>query len=145
MGTLQSMTDPQPPKEPEDELTRLERLLGERSTELPEPPSVDEIREKLDAVPSRVSREFPDEPELKFKRPKMLQKETGDSANYRGLGYGLTIAYALVGCMVAGFGVGWLIDRGTGGVTGQAMGGLVGSLVGIGFAFYLMNKSQEGQ
>ena len=49
----------------------------------------------------------------------------------------------MVGCMVLGWFIGWLVDRRTGGTTYQAFIALGGCLVGIGMAFWLMNRGDS--
>lgn len=140
----------------EEELEkRLQALLGESPSadhgraepELaPEPPE-DEIEARFKAVSDRLdqaqaNRKLPDVPEWNPKRPERGEPKGSDSANYKGLGYGISIGYTLVGCMVLGWGIGWVIDRrvGGGGNTYQAFMALGGCVVGIGMAFWMMNR-----
>lgn len=147
------------PEEPEDKFAEIERKLRDNlraasepvdpeesektSFELPEPPSDDEIERRMDEMRRRVSgagkSAFPEPPDFNVNRPSMMRKRQEDEHGYRGLGIGLTAAYALVGMMILGFVVGWLIDgRTTGAAT--AFGGLLGTVLGIGFVLWLINR-----
>lgn len=65
-----------------------------------------------------------------------------DPSNYRGLGVGITAGYALVGCMLFGWFIGWLLDRRSGGNVYQAFLALGGSVVGVGFAIWMINREK---
>jgi len=137
----------------EEELERrLQALLGSGpdlgEVSLPKvsdiPPD-DEVETKFKAISDRLDeaqakRKLPDVPEWNYKRPKSNRGNSSDPSNYRGLGIGISIGYTLVGCMVLGWGIGWLIDRQSGGNSYQAFMALGGCIVGIGMAFWLMNR-----
>lgn len=147
------------PEDPDDKFAEIERKLRDNlramgepvdpeetektSFELPEPPSDDEIERRLETMRARVSSAgksaFPEPPDFKVDRPPMMRKRPEDEHGYRGLGIGLTAAYALVGMMILGFVVGWLIDGRVAG-TGTAFGGLLGTVLGIGFVLWLINR-----
>lgn len=123
-----------------------QKTSSTKASEFPEPPSDEEINERIERLRDKVSeagsRKMPEVPDWNYERPKAYQPQPHDKHNYRGLGVGITVAYALVGFMVLGFGVGWLIDRATGINWGQPVGALVGTMIGIGVAFWLMNRDQ---
>ena len=52
----------------------------------------------------------------------------------RGLARGLQIAYAIIGVPLVGFGVGWLIDRQSGGVLWQGVGTILGAAIAVIYA-----------
>jgi len=116
------MTD-EPAIHPDDEEAELEAKLAE-------------IEGK--AKRFRSKSRFPDPPEWNFKRKRKSEDE--DNANHLGLGIGLSAAYALVGCMFGGFGVGYLIDRATGGDIAQPIGATVGVILGVISTFILINR-----
>jgi F0F1-type ATP synthase assembly protein I len=65
-----------------------------------------------------------------------------EGTSARGLGFGLIIAYSLVGPMIAGWGVGWLIDRGRGqGNEGQTWGTVVGMFAGFAMVVFLAQRA----
>lgn len=103
----------------------------------------DELEAKLSEIENKAKKfraksRFPDPPEWNFTRKKT--KDDSDSANHLGLGIGLSAAYALVGCMFGGFGVGYLIDRATGGDIAQPIGATVGVILGVVSTFILINR-----
>src|SRR5688500_11504173 len=123
------MTDEQPEKreEPDEEEleNRLRALLGEggERAELPPEEADDfelklrEIEDKAESI--KASSRMPEPPEWDYKRPKPKIDPGTDPSNYKGLGTGISVAYALVGCMILGFAIGWVYDRSAGGVGGQ--------------------------
>ncbi|MCW5938459.1 MAG: hypothetical protein KF884_07090 [Fimbriimonadaceae bacterium] len=63
----------------------------------------------------------------------------GDSG--RGLGIGLSIAYAILGLTMLGWGVGWLLDRGTDRVLWQGLGTVFGATLAVAYALKVMNRA----
>lgn len=59
----------------------------------------------------------------------------------RNLGVGLTIAYAILGAPLVGFGIGFLIDQATKGVFWRGALGLLGCCLGVGYAVIVANRS----
>jgi hypothetical protein len=97
-----------------------------------------EIEAKAKSLRNRGA--FPDPPDWNYKRRK--RKDDGDDgSNARGLGIGISAAYALVGCMFGGFGVGYLIDRATGGEIAQPIGATIGVMIGVASTFILINRT----
>lgn len=72
------------------------------------------------------------------------KSEMFDRSTARGAGIGLTVAYAIIGVPLFGFGVGWLIDqaRGTPDRFASILG-LLGCFAGVGFAFFVLNKENQ--
>lgn len=58
----------------------------------------------------------------------------------RGTGIGLSIAYALLGLPMVGFGLGWLADRGTDSNVFAIVGFCLGGAAGIWFSAYQMKR-----
>ncbi len=76
------------------------------------------------------------------------QRETkrqldSDRESSRGLGVGLSVAYAILGLPLFGYGVGYFIDNATGGNTAKGIAMMVGAIVGIGSAFYILNRQNK--
>lgn len=61
----------------------------------------------------------------------------------RNLGVGLTIAYAILGAPLVGFGIGLLIDQATKGVFWRGALGLLGCCLGVGYAMVVANRSAK--
>lgn len=121
--------------------------------DIPEPPRTPEetaqaAREKMD----EVTEEFES-------RLKAFEEKAGDSARRRraesavkqekfisdgkaakGVGIGLTAAYALMGTTMVGLGLGWLADQSTRGRFWQGIGTLIGATAGVAFVVHLSNK-----
>jgi F0F1-type ATP synthase assembly protein I len=72
------------------------------------------------------------------------KNEMFDRSTARGAGIGLTVAYAIIGVPVFGYGFGWLIDqaRGTPDRFASILG-LLGCFAGVGFAFFVLNKENQ--
>lgn len=97
-----------------------------------------DIEEK--ARQARAGARFPDPPEWNYTR-KRAPTPTG--SEYKGLGFGLAAAYALLGMVFFGWGIGWLIDRSSGGITGQAIGVTLGGIAGLGAALFMLNRGSQ--
>jgi F0F1-type ATP synthase assembly protein I len=110
---------------------------------------MDDLEARLEGFEARVQEirsgtRMPDPPELQVDRPPMLRKTRAeaksDQDSYRGLGAGLSAAYALIGVPVVLFFLGKLIDGRVGG-TGWSTGlGLLGFCVGLWFAVVTVNR-----
>lgn len=59
----------------------------------------------------------------------------------RGLGIGLTVAYTIIGFPLLGAGVGFLIDRSTGGTAGVTLGTVLGVGLGMAAAIFMLNRA----
>ena len=98
-----------------------------------------EIDERLGALRGKL----PDPPEWDYKRPKSSTKNKVEENNYLGMGVGISVAYTMVGCTLAGWGIGKLIDLRSGGFLGQAIGTLVGAVIGLVAAIITIIKAQN--
>ena len=97
------------------------------SSELPDPPSADDIEARARAA-RKLQRQAAPQP-------------TMDADSSKGLGIGLSAAYAIIGLPLVGAGVGWLIDRALG-ITAFVVVGVVGGLIGgIFHAIQLSNRA----
>ncbi len=99
-----------------------------------------EFEKKLQDLETRASR-------AKEKREnveKKISRERADSASSaRGLGVGLTVAYAIIGTPLVGAGAGWLIDRSVGGTLWMGILTVSGAFIGVGCAVYILNKLEQ--
>ncbi|MEQ1822812.1 MAG: hypothetical protein ABL949_09890 [Fimbriimonadaceae bacterium] len=68
-------------------------------------------------------------------------KTYGDTG--KGLGTGLVVAYAIMGFPLAGAGVGWLLNRATGGKDWVVLMMLAGFVGGIAFTISYVNRQNE--
>jgi F0F1-type ATP synthase assembly protein I len=121
-----------------------------------EPPEIggepdDEMAARLKEVEDKARRlkggnKLPDPPDWNYQRPASMRKKPEDPG-YQGLGLGLSVAYSLVGCMALGWFIGWLVDKahGSGGTTGQAIGGLLGCIAGMASAMLMVNRLGGGR
>ena len=99
------------------------------------PSEHDDVEAQIDALQAksrliRKNNPMPEPPEWKFARPSDPKPSTGP--NYRGAGIGLMAAYALVGPVLLGIGIGYLIDKRTpGSHDAQTWGGIIGVVAGF--------------
>ncbi len=140
-------SQPEKPKLPSDDdiQARFSKIRDDlKNMELPELPDDKELRAKIDKVTQGpVASRMPDVPEMNINRPaKKTVTGTPGSYNYRGLGIGMSAAYSLLGSMVVGFGLGWAFDKYTHNNYGMVVGSLLGSVLGIVSAIWMIN--QEG-
>ncbi|MEJ5170374.1 MAG: hypothetical protein WHU10_05250, partial [Fimbriimonadales bacterium] len=110
---------------PDDEQRPAEPSDGAKPEREPDP-ELDELERKMEALGTRA-RQARGEHERSKERSK---PSLGDSAH--GVGYGLTIAYTILGVPMLGVLVGWILDQRAG--TGQLFTGLgvtIGSVVAL--------------
>lgn len=70
------------------------------------------------------------------------QKQKGDREATKGLGLGMSVAYAIIGVPVFGYGIGFLVDKSSGSTTFAGIGMLIGCLVGIAVAMVMLSKQK---
>ena len=70
------------------------------------------------------------------------EKATSDREATRGLGLGLSVAYAIVGVPVFGYGIGLLVDKSSGTTTWAGIGMLIGALIGIAVAIVMLSRQK---
>lgn len=114
-----------------------------------------EAKERAKRELDQVERDFEDRlntTEAKFDDAKAryeagkakADKEAASSGeSSRGLGFGLTIAYAIIGAPLVGYGIGYLIDQSTGASAYASALCLVGAFAGIAFAVVVLNKQNN--
>jgi F0F1-type ATP synthase assembly protein I len=172
-GTLRSMPEG-PPDEPTDATEeqlelRLRKLLGE--ADKADPDELDEIELKLKDLDDRLSasqdtRKSADalfDAEFEERLQRLHEKadrvkEIKESAerdkrrsyaversSARGLGIGLTIAYAIVGLPLIGVGIGWLIDKNLGTTMGKGVGVVAGVAIGMVVALALLKRTNDSE
>lgn len=73
-------------------------------------------------------------------RAKTQRQQSKDADSARGLGVGMTIAYAILGMPLVGAGLGWLLDERLGVKIWMGIGMLLGAVAGIGFAVLTINR-----
>ncbi len=126
----------------EGEAERLRRIEEElervrKTTQFASPDDPD-IERRLQAIEEKAkgARRLHDEHVFGRKPKSML-----DAESTRGLGVGLTIAYAIIGVPLVGFGAGWLLDRAMGGGTlWQALGTVFGAVAAIAYAVKVTSR-----
>lgn len=119
----------------EERLAQLAEQVGKNLPEAPEPPSVDAIHDRLKASERRLA-ESAKKAGLSEAVPGLPPKKT----YHQSTAVGLAVAYNLVGSVVAGWFLGWLIDRVTNGFLAQTIGTLLGTAVGMTTALLIIFK-----
>ncbi len=142
-------SQPEKPSLPSDEdiTARFQRIRDEleamKPADLPE--DLATKASEAGTKPVQAGR-MPEVPNLEI--PKSTKKPTNGTPgnyNYKSLGIGMSAAYSLVGAMIVGFGLGWVYDRYFHTISGQVIGGLFGSVLGIGSAIFLINRDGGNQ
>lgn len=113
--------------------------------DLPDVPKFDAEKEQVILPPEVKNTEVPTPPSWEYSRPDFTKKhlEKQDTGAYLGIGVGLSAAYTIIGCTIVGWGIGWLFDRGKQQVIGQAIGTLVGAVVGLAGAIFTIVRAQN--
>jgi F0F1-type ATP synthase assembly protein I len=122
----------------EDVDGKLEHILSE--TEAPRVPDTvhDEMLSKLDAIEQRAASA---KQTLDKTKPQANSLSGGmDQKSALGMGLGLTMAYTIVGTPLAGYGIGLLINKSTGGNSWHIWLTLLGSVIGIGWVAMVANR-----
>ena len=71
------------------------------------------------------------------------KQQASDGKVAASMGIGLSIAYTIIGCPLAGYGIGYLIDMQMGTTTIRSYAAMVGIIIGMGVAFVLIQKSNN--
>lgn len=130
----------------EDELDRRIRELG-----LDQTPSIDKAREEA----AKIDEEFGERLKALEEKAKSV-KEVRDNQNRektrklesdretaKGLGLGLSIAYTIIGLPILGAVIGWFLDSRMGGQTFTSLGVLIGSVLGIVAAVFMISRANN--
>jgi len=141
---------PEKPSMPSDDdiAARFERIREDlKHMDLPDLPDDEKLRARIEGVTSQKSSyKMPEVPEFEIKRPiKPAANGTPGAYNYRSLGIGMSAAYSLIGSMAVGFGLGWVFDHFTHSTYGQPVGAVLGSILGIASAVFLINRDSGGK
>ncbi len=96
-----------------------------------------EYTEKFDEISQRVNQAKATREKKQAQASQKLEKE--NEAN-KGLGYGLAIAYAVMGMPLAGLGVGYLLDKAFGTQSLQAICAGLGFILGMGYVVILSKR-----
>lgn len=115
-----------------------------KNPELPDEKEFDELESKAQELRERVASQgptrMPPVPKWDYKRPPKSQY-AGDPNDYKGLGVGISVAYMMLGSLVVGLGIGWVLDRLFHQDIFIAIFGLIGALFGIVTTLLLINRS----
>ncbi|MCC7230743.1 MAG: hypothetical protein IT203_10150 [Fimbriimonadaceae bacterium] len=130
----------------EDELDRRIRELG-----LDQTPSIEKAREEA----AKIDEEFGERLKaleekaktVKEVRDNQSREKTrrleSDRETAKGLGLGLSIAYTIIGLPILGAVVGWFLDSRVGGQTFTSLGVLLGSVLGIVAAVFMISRANN--
>ncbi len=66
-----------------------------------------------------------------------------EAADYRGLGVGMTVAYAIIGMPIFGWLIGLIIDSRLKTESWRTNLALIGVVAGIGFAFFVLQRQEK--
>ncbi|CAN5539907.1 hypothetical protein BH11ARM2_BH11ARM2_38870 [soil metagenome] len=119
---------------------KLLRLGNPDAVKAPDLPQVDEYDDRFAALHAKTeSARQKREQETR----EVNRRITADQENYRGLGFGLQLAYAIIGMPLLGFGIGWLLDKSLGGDGWRPIMTLLGAVLGIGYAVWQLNRQNR--
>lgn len=123
---------------PDDRDASVEQTAKEAREELGQ--IQDDFEDKLKALEKRAT-EAKRQHEKTKARVEAQRADDGKAA--KGLGIGLTVAYAIIGTPLVGFGAGWALDQTLGTRGWQSGLGLLGAFLGVGYAVFVLNKFQQ--
>lgn len=125
------------PDLPPDDVERLQA-----KSELPTP-AHDDIDEKLRLLQDKVKRT---QGQYVTAVNKPSKKDIEESnRNSRGLAFGLTIAYLIMGMPLACAAIGWIIDWRLGTEMGKGIGCLIGATIGVIIAIRMINENAANE
>lgn len=120
------------PELPEDKIPQLAP-----TPELPKMPDFDDRLRDLEARAQAAK----DRRETKARTE--ARRIASDAESHRGLGIGLTVAYAIIGVPLFGILVGYALDSAAGTNVYKGLGALLGSILGIAGAVIILNRQQN--
>jgi len=127
-----------------DPFERTKRELED--IEVPEIPDEPIVRTSMPEVPDFDGRLRELEENAKRARGVQAQKAkriADEGRSNRGLGFGLTIAYTIVGVPMVGAGIGYLVDRAQGTTVWIGYGTFIGAVLGIVAALFMLNRANN--
>ena len=102
-----------------------------------------DIHEEFDEKLKHYDQRFAQEKSIhEARKVEAEQRQKSDRESTKGLGLGMTLAYAIVGVPVFGYGIGFLVDKSNGTTTYAGIGMLIGCLVGIAVAVLMLSKQK---
>lgn len=113
----------------------------EDSTRFPEPPAADEVEDRIRDIEQRAAAAKRKHGSVRETDQKsaMISKDTA-----RGIGVGMSIAYAILGVPMVGMGIGWIFDARIGDGSGtlwRLVGFLIGAIGAIGYAIKVSSRA----
>lgn len=131
---------------PEPDEATSERILAEmearvKAIGVPMPDNLDELDAKLSQIEDRakVARARHQDPDGSSQS--RIHNSTRE--DYRGLAVGISVAYTIIGLPLGFFAIGALIDYFTDSNLFKAAFVLIGSIVGLGFGIFILNRHQN--
>ncbi len=103
---------------------------------------VKEFEQRLEAIEAKAKSARKEHSEVleQTEHEKQLSSESAS-----GLGFGLAIAYTIIGVPLFAVAIGWFIDRATNSNVFLSLFALIGSVAGIVVAVYLVNRQNAGK
>lgn len=110
-------------------------------THMPENPEYEaELEERLRRLEHRVRKAKANEAGRAMRTDAVLKP---DAESHRQLGVGLSIAYAIIGMPVVGYGLGYLLDAGKPNQLWTPWTSLAGCLLGVIYALFVLNRENQ--
>jgi F0F1-type ATP synthase assembly protein I len=127
-----------PEEREQDEVeARFQDLQERHQAEKIELPDTSPFDERLRHLEDKVRSAKERQAESSKQTARRRQTEASDA---RGMGLGLTAAYAIIGVPLVGAGIGWLIDQQLATNIWKGLLCLLGAVIGIGFAVTAVNR-----
>lgn len=119
-----------------DRLLGMDERVGAAASEATEAAARDEdLDRRLDEIEAKGrqlrSGAFPDPPEWEYRRKRPQGPTKSDRDSYRGVAFGIGLAYLFVGPLVAGWLIGYFVDQKSGGNQWQTWGTVIGLFAGF--------------
>lgn len=112
-------------------------------THMPENPEYEaELEERLRRLEHRVRKAKANEAGRVLRTDETLKP---DAESHRQLGIGLSIAYAIIGMPVVGYGIGYLLDAGKDAKQWTPLTSLAGCVLGVVYALFVLNRENRGR
>lgn len=128
------------PEEPDPKLQELETLAEELRVDVRADEIHAEFEEKLAKFDARFQAE---KTAHEARKVEQEQRMKSDRESTKGLGLGMTLAYAIVGVPVFGYFAGFAVDKSLGTNTWAGIGMLIGALIGIAAAVVMLSRQTK--